>query len=118
MQARGAGSVRPPAAYYAAHGEYQPALEHTYRQLELEPWSEELHRQAMWLLTVTGRRGSALAQYQTCKQVLKKELDIEPAAETTALFERIRAGDEVGRSESTGMSATVPDPAGTISPSS
>ena len=39
-------------AYYAAHAEYQPALEYTYRQLELEPWSEELHRQAMWLLTV------------------------------------------------------------------
>src|SRR5204863_6296565 len=80
------------AEYHAAHGEYQPALEHTYRQLELEPWSEELHRQAMWLLTVTGRRGSALAQYQTCKQILKKELDIEPAAETTALFERIKTG--------------------------
>src|SRR5436190_1597785 len=82
------------AAYYAAHGQYQPALEHTYRQLELEPWSEELHLQAMWLLAVSGRRGSALAQYQTCKQLLKQELDIEPAPETTALFERIKAGDD------------------------
>ena len=51
-------------ATYHAGADYAPALQYTYRQLELEPWDEELHRQAMGLLAVTGRRSAALAQYQ------------------------------------------------------
>ncbi|MBW2409532.1 MAG: AAA family ATPase, partial [Deltaproteobacteria bacterium] len=36
---------------------------------------------------------AALAQFETCKQILKNELDVEPSVETTAFFEAIRAGD-------------------------
>ena len=38
------------AAYHAARAEYGPALDYTFRQLALEPWREEAHRQAMRLL--------------------------------------------------------------------
>src|ERR1044072_3862438 len=59
-------------------------------QLKLEPWREESHRQAMSLLSRTGQRSAALAQYETARQVLAEEMGLEPARETTALYERIR----------------------------
>ena len=40
-----------------------------------------------------GQRSAALAQYETCRRMLKEELDVEPAAETQALYERIRSGE-------------------------
>ena len=52
------------ATYYETRGEYAPALQHSYRLLELEPWREEAHRQTMRLLALTGQRNSALAQYE------------------------------------------------------
>ena len=64
------------------------------RHVELEPWSERAHRQWMRALAASGQRGAALAQYETCRQVLAEELGVEPGAETTALYERIRGGLE------------------------
>src|SRR5436189_2068452 len=83
------------STYHDARAEYEPALQYAYRQLDLEPWREEAHRQVMRLLALTGQRSAALAQYETCRQVLAEELDAEPDAETTALYERLRAGEVV-----------------------
>ncbi len=58
--------------------------------LSIEPWHEESHRHLMRLLTASGQRSAALAQYETCRRLLADELGIEPTAETTALFESIR----------------------------
>ncbi|MFQ5858813.1 MAG: BTAD domain-containing putative transcriptional regulator, partial [Anaerolineae bacterium] len=80
------------SAYHARRGEYEPALEYTRRQLALGPWWEEGHRQMMRLLALSGRRSEALAQYETCRQVLAEELGVEPAAETTRLYQQIRDG--------------------------
>lgn len=73
------------------------AIDYTTRLLALEPWWEEAHRQLMLLLALGGQRSAALAQYETCRQVLAAELGIEPAEETTALYQRIRAGEELAR---------------------
>lgn len=69
------------------------AVDYTRRLLALEPWREEAHRQMMRLLALTGQRGAALAQYETCRQVLADELGVEPGPETMALYEQIRAGE-------------------------
>ncbi len=74
-------------------GEYEQALAYARRQLELEPWQEEAHRQVMRLLALTGQRSAALAQYETCRRMLKAELGIEPSEETTQLYEQIRGGN-------------------------
>ena len=50
----------------------------------------------MRALALSRQRSAALAQYKTCCQVLAAELGVEPEAETTALYERIRDG-EIGR---------------------
>ncbi len=78
------------ADYYEGVGEHDRALQFALRQLRLESWREEAHRQAMRLLSRTGQRSAALAQYEACRRALAQELGIEPARETTALYERIR----------------------------
>jgi predicted ATPase len=50
----------------------------------------------MRLLALNGQRGAALVQYEKCRQVLAEELAVEPAVETTALYEQIRDGDLSG----------------------
>jgi predicted ATPase/DNA-binding SARP family transcriptional activator len=59
------------------------------RMLELEPLHEEAHRALMWFLATGGQRSAALAQYETCRYVLREELGIGPSAATVALRDEI-----------------------------
>ncbi|MFQ5616964.1 MAG: BTAD domain-containing putative transcriptional regulator, partial [Anaerolineales bacterium] len=80
------------ATHHTTRGEHQTALVCARRLLALDPWREGAHRQLMQLLTLTGQRGAALAQYETCRRILLEELGIVPTEETSTLYERIRAG--------------------------
>ena len=71
--------------------EYAAGIEYANRLLALEPWREEVHRYLMLLLTRSRQRSAALAQYETCRRLLADELGVAPMAETTALYERLRA---------------------------
>ncbi len=62
------------------------------RILESEPWREETHRHLMTLLATNGQRGAALAQYELCREQLRRELDVEPSAATRELVATIRDG--------------------------
>ncbi len=84
------------AGCYERRGEYEPALRHTRRQIELDPYSEEPHQQLMRLLALDGQRGAALAQYETCRHLLAAEIGVKPAAETRGLYEQIQAGTLAG----------------------
>ncbi len=81
------------ANYYELHADFNNARRHASRQLELDPWREEAHRQLMRALAMDGQRSAALAQYETCKRVLADELDVEPAEETRQLYEQVRLGE-------------------------
>lgn len=70
--------------------EYVLACTYARRQIELEPWDEEGHRQLMRCLAPTGQRNAALHQYTVCRRLLAKELGVEPADETTALYRSVR----------------------------
>ncbi|RME44461.1 MAG: SARP family transcriptional regulator, partial [Chloroflexi bacterium] len=85
------------AAYHERRGEYDQAREYAVRQIQLEPWREEAHRQLMGLLALSGQRSAALAQYDACRRVLAEELGVEPTAETTALYEQIKGTREKGK---------------------
>jgi WD40 repeat protein/DNA-binding SARP family transcriptional activator len=81
------------AAYHEEQDEYEQARRFARRQIELEPWREEAHRQLMRLLARSGQRAAALAQYAQCQKILADELGVEPDPETTALYEQIRSGE-------------------------
>jgi predicted ATPase/DNA-binding SARP family transcriptional activator len=81
------------ADYHARHGEYAQMEQAARQQIEVDPFSEEAHRCVMRACAWSGRRNLALAQYETCRQLLKTELGVEPLSETTALYESLRAGN-------------------------
>lgn len=80
------------AALYEGCREYEEALACVRRIIELEPWQEEAHRQAMRLLALAGRRSEALVQFLRCRHLMIRELGVEPGPETAALHESICAG--------------------------
>ena len=75
-----------------ARGDYAEAARWARRQLELEPYREQAHRQLIAALDLSGERSSALAQYEACRRQLMEELACEPEDETRALCAQIRAG--------------------------
>jgi len=83
-------------AHLAAHslwlGDNTAAHRLAWRQVELEPWREEGHRQVMRALAAMGRRGEALSQYDELCRILEEELGVAPASESTSLAEDIRTG--------------------------
>jgi diguanylate cyclase (GGDEF)-like protein len=78
--------------HYQNAGEIKIALDYANRQASLAPLEESAHRQLMTLLALDGRRSAAMEQYQTCCRILLDELDVTPDLETTALYEKIKAG--------------------------
>lgn len=79
------------ARFEARRGNVRRALEYVQRQVTLEPWREDAHRYLMRLLAQEGRYNAALMQYEKCRRILDEALTVEPTAETTALYEEIRA---------------------------
>lgn len=76
-------------------GEYEHAIAYARRWLALDALHEPAHRQLMRLYAQSGQHTAALRQYRSCLRVLEEELDILPAAETTALYQQIRAERQV-----------------------
>ncbi len=67
-------------------GLVEPALKTALRLIGLDPLQEAVHRTLMRLYTDLGRRGAALRQYQLCVGVLRRELGVEPEADTRTLY--------------------------------
>lgn len=80
------------AIHHLAAGNFGLAEQYARRQISLQPWHEEAHRQLMLILASTGQRNAALSQYEQCRALLASELSVEPEEPTTALFDRIRSG--------------------------
>ncbi|MFO7680398.1 MAG: BTAD domain-containing putative transcriptional regulator [Chloroflexota bacterium] len=78
-------------SYHLAHGSYEEGIHRADQLLKLNNLSERANRSKMLLLARLGQRNAALKQYETYRRQLAVELDVEPAAETTAVYERIRS---------------------------
>ncbi|MEW5872297.1 MAG: BTAD domain-containing putative transcriptional regulator [Chloroflexota bacterium] len=79
--------------YFEQSGDHAQALRHARRQLEVDPWRESAHRQAMRALAFGGQRSAALAQFEACVRLLEEELGAEPEDETQELYEQIYSGN-------------------------
>ena len=77
-----------------AAGEFEDALRHAQRALELDDLQETAVRQLMQALAALGRRAEALQIYHELQQRLREALDVDPALETSDLFEKIRESGE------------------------
>ena len=84
-------SLASLATHYARLGLLDRSIA-SYRQaLRLDPAREQNHQGLIRALFASGRRDEALRQYHTCREVLRRELDIPPLPETESLYLKIRS---------------------------
>src|SRR5262250_2764914 len=69
--------------------EASDAVATALRLLALDPLQEAVHRALMRLYVRDGRRDAALRQYQSCVDTLRRELSVEPEAETRQLYQEV-----------------------------
>jgi predicted ATPase/DNA-binding SARP family transcriptional activator len=111
LRGQAAQSLETLAAYHAGQADWDRAVHFARRRVELDPLNEAAHRALMRLLALSGQRGAALAQYEQCRQWLAEELALEPEADTTALFNAIRAGGLAGTAPGARGAPAAPLPA-------
>jgi len=87
-----AGALERLSDEYPASGEAEKAIPYARRLITLDPLNEASHRKMMEVYLQAGQHSAALKQYQTCEQILRKELGLDPQPETRALYKRIRRG--------------------------
>lgn len=75
--------------YYKFHGIYEKAIAYGQEVLELDPLREEIHREVMRLYVENGQRPLAIRQFENCRSILAKELDILPMRDTQELYAQI-----------------------------
>ncbi|MCX6032866.1 MAG: tetratricopeptide repeat protein [Chloroflexi bacterium] len=68
-------------------GEYRGALQYDQRLLRHDPLHEATYRQLMRLHALSGDRTGVVRVFHTCETVLRRELDVSPAAETRAAYQ-------------------------------
>lgn len=73
-----------------AEGATARAIDVAKDLLCLEPLDESVHRALIRLYCQAGRNGLALAQYEACAGLLRRELDVSPEPATTALYEAVK----------------------------
>ena len=81
------------AVLHAERREATPAIDALRRLVAIEPDREEAHRALMELYALTGRRQQALRQFERVREILERELEIEPEPETDELYAAILSGD-------------------------
>jgi DNA-binding SARP family transcriptional activator len=78
---------------HRAAGQWLEAITIGRQLLRLDPFREHIHRAVMDCHLAMGDRPSALRQYGTCAEMLRRELSIEPMEETRALYESMLQGE-------------------------
>lgn len=70
-------------------GSMDEAIAIAQQSLRIDPLQESIHRTLMRLYQQSGDLLNALQQYDSCAKLLRRELDVEPDAETRALQQEI-----------------------------
>ncbi len=85
--------------------DYKKALEYAYLALDRDELQEDIHYVIMQLHWLSGNRAAALRQYHICRQVLQRELGVEPQPKTRELYARIKSAG--GTAACAGVSAVA-----------
>lgn len=72
--------------HYAEKGDIHHSLSFAQKILAYDVLREEIHRKLMYLYIQSGKRALAVRQYELCRQLLARELGVDPLPETQALY--------------------------------
>jgi DNA-binding SARP family transcriptional activator/tetratricopeptide (TPR) repeat protein len=97
------------AAHAAAtRGDDEVALARAGMAAEVDPLREDAHREVIAALARLGRDAEALRAYEHCRRVLREQLGVGPAPETSAVYEQVLAGGAPGRAPARAASSAGP----------
>ncbi len=71
------------------------AINWSQRVIAADPCWEDAYRLLMWAYMAGGNRPLAVRAYEQCRRNLAEDLGIEPMAETTRLYQQIKAGERI-----------------------
>jgi DNA-binding SARP family transcriptional activator len=111
-----AGALERLARGRLAAGTWESAMTAGRRWLELDPLHEPAHRLLMTALARAGEQAAAIRQYRDCVRLLDAELGVAPLAETTELYESIRAGRLVPDARGIAVARARAAPDGEVQP--
>ena len=74
---------------FVKRGSVDEAIATAHQSLRIDPLQESMHRTVMRLYMETGDLVNALQQYDVLAKTLKRELQIEPDAESRKLFQQV-----------------------------
>jgi predicted ATPase/DNA-binding SARP family transcriptional activator len=100
-----------------AAGDAETAACYLRRAVVVDPRRESAHRALMEALAAGGNAAAALEVYRDLRLRLHREMNLEPDAETRALYERLRAEVRGKASAREGSSKSTIGPALTLTPS-
>ncbi len=69
--------------------DYADAIGHAQCIVDNDALREDVHRELMQLFVLNGQRAQALRQFEHCRDLLRRELAIQPMRETMALYQEI-----------------------------
>lgn len=78
--------------------EYGDAIGYAQAIIDSDALREDVHRELMQLFVLNGQRAQALRQFEHCRDLLKRELAIQPMRETLEVYQRI-ADSAIGATE-------------------
>ncbi len=82
-------------SFYTRSAQFELAVTMGQRLLARDPLRESVHRQLMELYLRLERPAAALRQYETCREIVRRELGGDVTTETRALLARITAASGV-----------------------
>ena len=81
----------------AMRGQYEHALDYARRILAMDALRENTQRDVILLLVLNGQRAEAIRTYHRFKDLLRTQLNIDPAPETKRLYNEVVSGEIFGR---------------------
>ncbi|MCB0117142.1 MAG: NACHT domain-containing protein, partial [Caldilineaceae bacterium] len=91
-------------------GDLSAAVDYARRCVQLDPLDDAARCTLIQILAQMGQTGAALREYREFTDLLKEELDLPPAPETTALVESIRREASVARTNTRSHADDAPYP--------
>jgi DNA-binding SARP family transcriptional activator len=95
--------------------DYADGIRHAQAVLDSDALREDVHRQLMQLFMLSGQRAQALRQFEHCRDLLRRELAIQPMRETLALYQQI-ADSAIGHGIDPWQAPTALPPPGLSAP--
>jgi DNA-binding SARP family transcriptional activator len=101
-------------------GGYRDAIAFAQFLVRRDPLREDLYRQIMRLYALSGDRAGIARTYKECRDVLKRELEVEPSRQTVQAYEKYRQMDApAGPAKTPAPASTVlasPEPPAPVVP--